>query len=70
MKMPLDDAHTWFLEALAYRGGCLMMVVAEGFRAAEPEDIEIAGVMLRGSYPIGIRDDSRRAEIRFNRLVA
>lgn len=70
MKTLLDDGYTWFLDTLGYRGGCLTMVLAEGFRAAGPEDIEIAGVMLRGSYAIRARADSRRVEIRFERLVA
>lgn len=65
MKTPLDDAYTWFLEALGYRDGWLVIVVAEGFRAAQPSDIELPGVGIHSSYVVAPADDSRRMEIRF-----
>jgi hypothetical protein len=39
MKTLLDDFHTWFLVAATHAEGDLHIVIAEGFRAAEPEDI-------------------------------
>jgi hypothetical protein len=70
VKTILDDGYTWFLEFLGYRDGWLAMVVAEGFRATEPERMEIPGVGIRDTYARRVTDRSRRVEIRFERLVA
>ncbi len=69
MKTPLDDAYTWFLDVLAYRDGSLVVLVAEGFRATEPTDLELPGVGTHSSYVVDVADNSRRMEVRFERPV-
>jgi hypothetical protein len=70
VKTILDDGYTWFLEFLGYRDDRLAMVVAEGLRTSGPEDIEVAGVVIRDTYALGVTEGSLRVEIRFERLVA
>jgi hypothetical protein len=70
MKTLLDEFHASFLHAAIYAEGELRIVVAEGFRAAEPEDITIAGHVIKGTYAIDTSEESRLAEVRFNRPIA
>lgn len=70
MKTLLDDFHTWFLHAILYAEGELRIVVAEGFRAAEPSDFEILGRVYQGSYVIDASEASRLVEVRFSKPIA
>lgn len=70
MKTLLDDLYTSFLHAAIYADGDLRIIVAEGFRAAEPEDITIGGHIIKGTYAINSLEESRLVEVRFNRPIA
>jgi hypothetical protein len=69
MKTLLDEFHSSFLHAAIYAEGELQVIVAEGFRAAEPEDITIAGHVIRDTYAINTSDESRLVEVRFSRPI-
>jgi hypothetical protein len=45
-----------------YTEGDLRIIVAEGFRAAEPEDITIGGHVIKGTYAIKTSEKSRLVE--------
>jgi hypothetical protein len=70
MKTLLDEFHASFLHAAVYTEGDLRVIVAEGFRAAEPEDITIGEQVIKGTYAIDTSDKSRLVEVRFNRPIA
>jgi hypothetical protein len=70
MKTLLDDFHASFLHATIYTEGELRIIVAEGFRAAEPEDITIGGHVIKGTYAIDTSEESRLVEVRFSRPIA
>lgn len=70
MKTILDEFYTTFLHALVYTDGMLRVVVAEGFRAKEPEDITILGVLLKGTYAVRPLENSRLVEVRFSKPIA
>src|ERR1700735_4217189 len=70
MKTLLDEFHASFLHAALYAEGELRIIVAEGFRAAESEDITIAGIVIKGTYAIKTSEQSRYAEVRFNHPIA
>jgi hypothetical protein len=70
MKTLLDEFHASFLHAAVYTEGDLRVIVAEGFRAAEPEDITIGGHVIKGTYAINTSEESRLVEVRFTRPIA
>ncbi len=70
MKTVLDEFHMSFLHAAMYTEGDLRIIVAEGFRAAEPEDITIGGHVIKGTYAINTSEESRFVEVRFRRPIA
>jgi hypothetical protein len=70
MKTLLDEFHASFLRAAIYTEGDLRIIVAEGFRAAEPEDITIGGHVIKGTYPINTSEESRLVVVRFSRPIA
>ncbi len=70
MKTLLDDLYTSFLHAAIYTEGDLRIIVAEGFRAAEPEDLRIGGHVLKDTYAINTSEESRLVEVRFSRPIA
>jgi hypothetical protein len=70
MKTLLDDLYTSFLHAAVYTDGDLRIIVAEGFRAAEPEDITIGNHVIKGTYAINTSEQSRLVEVRFSRPIA
>src|SRR5215469_14417077 len=70
MKTLLDDLYTSFLHAAVYTDGDLRIIVAEGFRAAEPEDITIGEHVIKGTYAINTSEQSRLAEARISRPIA
>ena len=70
MKTLLDEFYASFLHAAMYTEGDLRIIVAEGFRAAEPEDITIAGRVIKGTYAIDPSEESRLVEVRFSRPIA
>ena len=70
MKTVLDDLYTAFLHAAVYFEGDLRIIVAEGLRAAEPEDITIGGHLITGTYAVNTSEDSRLVEVCFSRPIA
>jgi hypothetical protein len=70
MKTLLDEFHASFLHAAIYTEGDLRIIVAEGFRAAEPEDITIGAHVIKGTYAINTSEESRLVEVRFSRPIA
>ena len=70
IKTLLDEFHTSFLHAAIYTEGDLRVIVAEGFRAAEPEDITIGRHVIKGTYAIDASDKSRLVEVRFSWPIA
>jgi hypothetical protein len=70
MKTLLDDFHTWFLHAAIYAERDLRVIIAEGFRAAEAEDINILGHVIKDMYAINTSAESRLVEVRFHRPIA
>jgi hypothetical protein len=70
MRTLLDDLYTLFLHVAIYTEGELRIIVAEGFRAAEPEDITIGGRIIKGTYPVNTSEQSRLVEVRFSRPIA
>jgi hypothetical protein len=70
MKTVLDEFHASFLHAATYAEGNLRIFVAEGFRAAEPEDITIGGHVIKGTYAISTSEESRLVEVRFSHPIA
>ena len=69
MRTPLDDAKTWFLQSVLYQGE-LRLIVAEGFVGNTPDDLRIGDHVIRDTYPVGRRRDSRFFLIRFPHFVA
>lgn len=69
MQTVLDSAKTWFLHAVVYDQE-LHVIVAEGFKAAEPEDIKIGDHVISGSYAIDKSTESHYFCIRFSQFVA
>jgi hypothetical protein len=70
VKTLLDEFHTTFLHAAVYADGELRVIVAEGFRAAEPEDVTIAGHVIKHTYAINTSEASRFVEVRFSKPIA
>jgi hypothetical protein len=70
MQTLLDEFHASFLHAVIYSEGDLRIIVAEGFRAPESEDITIAGHLVKGLYAINTSEESRLVEVRFSRPIA
>lgn len=70
MKTLLDEFDATFLHAAVYAGRELRVVVAEGFRAAEPEDTTIGGHVIKDTYAIDTSEKSRLVEIRFSEPIA
>jgi hypothetical protein len=70
MKTLLDEFHTSFLHAAIYTERDLRIIVAEGFRAAEPEDFAIGGHIIKDAYEINTSEKSRLVEVRFTRPIA
>jgi hypothetical protein len=66
----LDEFHSCFLRAVVYADGELRIVVAEGFRTAQPEDITIAGHVIKDTYAVDTSDKSRLVEVRFSKPIA
>ena len=70
MKTVLDEFYACFLRAADYSASELRVIVAEGFRAPKPEDINVAGHTIKGTYAVDVSDRSRVAEVRFSRPIA
>jgi hypothetical protein len=69
VKTALDDAKSWFLQELRYSGE-LHIVLAEGIRASETEDITVGDHVISGTYALEPRDTSRIVVVTFPRIVA
>jgi hypothetical protein len=70
MKTWLDEFEATFLHTAVYVDRELRVIVAEGFRAAEPEDIMIGGHVIKDTYAIDTSGKSRLVEIRFSEPIA
>jgi hypothetical protein len=70
MKTCLDEFDATFLHAAVDVDRELRVIVAEGFRAAEPEDIAIGGQVIKDTYAIDTSEKSRLVEIRFSEPIA
>lgn len=70
MKTLLDEFYTLFLHSAMYAEGDLRIVVAEGLRAAEPEDVTFGGHVFKDTYAIDTSEDSRLVEVRFTDPIA
>lgn len=70
MKTVLDDFETSFLYAAAYADGELHIIVIEGFRAAEPADITVAGRIIKDTYAVDVSDHSRLVKVWFAQPIA
>ena len=69
MRTILDDAHTWFLENLVYADELAVLVV-EGFKNEEPEDIRVGSHVIRDTHRLEPREQSRRCVLRFPDALA
>jgi hypothetical protein len=70
LKTLLDEFSSSFLRAAVYAEGELRVIVAEGFRAAEPEDIAVAGHVIKDTYAIDPSEKSRLVEVHFAKPIA
>jgi hypothetical protein len=70
LKTLLDEFHASFLHAVVYTGAELRIIVAEGFQAAEPEDVTIAGHVIKNTYALNTSEHSRLVEIHFSKPIA
>jgi hypothetical protein len=70
MKTLLDDLYTSFLHTAIYTDGDLRIIVTEGFRSTEPEDITIGEHIIKGTYALNPSEQSRLVEVRFCRPIA
>ena len=70
MKTVLDEFHASFLHAAIYADGNLRIIVAEGFRAAEPEDFTIGGHVIKDTYALNTSEESRLVEVLFTHPIA
>lgn len=71
MDTVLDEADWWFLENLQFEGAHLIVNVAEGITAAQPENFKVGGVeAISDCYPIEITGGSRHVRVEFTRVLA
>lgn len=70
MKTLLDEFYSCFLHAVVYTERALQIVVAEGFRALEPEDVTIGTHVIKDTYAVAPADNSRLVEVRFDKPIA
>jgi hypothetical protein len=66
----LDEFGGCFLHAALYADGELRVIVAEGFRAPEPEAVTLAGHVVKGLHALESSDASRLVDVRFSRPIA
>jgi hypothetical protein len=66
----LDDADTWFFHALVHRDEKLQVIIVEGIKATEPEDLVIGTTNLGPSWRVDITDQSRWVCVSFGRVCA
>lgn len=70
MKTLLDEFHSSFLHAMIYTEGELHIIVVEGFRGVNAENITILGQVIKGAYAINTLNESRLVEVCFSRPIA
>src|SRR5438128_2640846 len=70
VRTVLDEANTWFFHALVHRDEKLQVVIAEGIKAAEPEDLIIGTKNLGPSWRVEVTDKSRWVCVSFARVCA
>jgi len=69
LRTVLDQARSWFPEALAYTDE-LRVVVAEGIRSDGAEDIQLGAQVIKNTHAVEPSRGSRRVAARFLRAVA
>jgi hypothetical protein len=69
MRTQLDETKSWFLESLVYEDE-LHVVLVEGLRADEPEDIKVGQHILKDIFVVEPSPGSRRAVVQFLQPVA
>lgn len=70
MESILDEARTWFLDALAYEGRELVIRVVEGVPSDQADELRIRDVVIHGAFRVGPGAQSRTAIVRFDAPVA
>ena len=70
MKTLLDNIETkWFLEAIVFRPHTISIILTEAI-TGEEETIDIEGLEIEGTSPVGVTEDSREFEIQFENIAA
>ena len=69
MRTVLDDARSWFLDAIVYQDE-LRIIVAEGIIGEKTEELCVGEHTIRDLTPLDVSENSRRFSIRFPQLVA
>jgi hypothetical protein len=69
MQSILDDAKSWFIDAIVYQDDLLIRVV-EGLVDPVPEDLVIGQTNLGPVNSIEVGENSRRVVVRFARCVS
>lgn len=70
MKTILDEFYTSFLNHAIYADSHLRVVIAEGFRASEPEDLIVGSHVIRDTFAIFASNESRLIEVQFKSPIA
>ena len=70
MQSILDGFDTSFLHGVHYNDGELHIIVAEGFRSPQSEDLLIAGHVFNGLHSLDTSERSRLVEVGFSRPIA
>jgi len=68
VKTILDDANTWFFHALVHRDEKLQVIIVEGIKAAQPEDLIIGTKNLGPTWRVDVTDASRWVCVSFGRV--
>lgn len=70
MKTLLDEFHTSLLQSAVYPDEQLRILILEAMPAAKPDDIVVAGHLLKGSHAVEATENSRLIEICFEKPIA
>lgn len=69
MRTILDEAKSWWLEALAYADH-LGVTVVEEICSPTPEDVQVGSYVFKETYRIEPSSESRRVLVRFTEIIA
>ena len=70
MQTILDNANTWFFNALVDREEKLQVVIVEGIKASEREDLVIGSTSLGPSWRVEVTQKSRWISVSFASVCA